>query len=76
VFCVVNSHLRVILGTYWRLARPNEWLFPGRDGSKPIDLQVLHAPAARRRRPGQGLTMARLAEFVLPRNWFSISTDW
>ena len=27
----------------WRLARPREWLFPGRDESKPIDVQVLHA---------------------------------
>ena len=32
-----------ILRTYWRLARPREWLFPGRDESKPIDVQVLHA---------------------------------
>lgn len=31
-----------ILRTYWRLARPEEWLFPGR-GDKPIDVQVLHA---------------------------------
>ena len=34
------------LRTYWRLARRHrrgEWLFPGRDQSKPIDPQVLHA---------------------------------
>ena len=31
-----------ILRTYWRFARPAEWLFPGR-GDKPIDVQVLHA---------------------------------
>jgi site-specific recombinase XerD len=30
-----------ILRTYWRLARPEDWLFPGR-GDKPIDVQVLH----------------------------------
>jgi len=32
-----------ILRTYWRLARPQHWLFPGRDETKPIDVQVLHA---------------------------------
>ena len=30
-----------ILRTYWRLARPKHWLFPGRDESKPLDVQVL-----------------------------------
>src|SRR6266446_7068193 len=34
-----GAHLR----TYWRLARPQHWLFPGRDATKPIDVQVLHA---------------------------------
>lgn len=32
-----------ILRTYWRLARPADWLFPGRSPDKPIDVQVLHA---------------------------------
>ena len=32
-----------LLRTYWRLARPKHWLFPGRDESKPIDVQVLHS---------------------------------
>jgi len=35
--------LLTILRTYWRLARPKEWLFPGRAEGKPIDVQVLHA---------------------------------
>src|SRR5204863_5136926 len=32
-----------ILRTYWRLARPRTWLFPGRDEDRPIDPTVLHA---------------------------------
>ena len=41
---VMLSHqLLAILRTYWRLARPEDWLFPGRGPDKPIDVQVLHA---------------------------------
>ncbi len=40
---MLSPQLLSILRTYWRLARPKEWLFPGRDESKPIDVQVLHA---------------------------------
>ena len=40
---MLSPQLLAILRTYWRLARPKEWLFPGRDESKPIDVQVLHA---------------------------------
>ena len=40
---MLSPQLLEILRTYWRLARPREWLFPGRDESKPIDVQVLHA---------------------------------
>ena len=40
---MLSLQLLAILRTYWRLARPREWLFPGRDESKPIDVQVLHA---------------------------------
>jgi integrase/recombinase XerD len=32
-----------ILRIYWRLARPTYWLFPGRDETKPLDVQVLYA---------------------------------
>lgn len=39
---MLSPRLLVILRTYWRLARPGDWLFPGRGGSKPIDPQVLH----------------------------------
>jgi site-specific recombinase XerD len=40
---MLSPQLLNILRTYWRLARPRTWLFPGRDESKPIDVQVLYA---------------------------------
>ena len=40
---MLSPQLLAILRTYWRLARPRQWLFPGRDETKPIDVQVLHA---------------------------------
>jgi site-specific recombinase XerD len=42
-YVMLSVQLLGILRTYWRLARPTHWLFPGRDESKPIDVQVLHA---------------------------------
>ncbi|MBX4893713.1 MULTISPECIES: site-specific integrase [Rhizobium] len=43
-------HIRV----YWKLVRPQVWLFPGRDESKPIDVQVLHS-ACRSARAAAGI---------------------
>jgi integrase/recombinase XerD len=40
---MLSAQLLGILRTYWRLARPAEWLFPGRDASGPIDVQVLYS---------------------------------
>ena len=40
---MLSPQLLTILRAYWRLARPDEWLFPGRSPDKPIDAQVLHA---------------------------------
>ena len=51
---MLSPQLLGILRTYWRLARPEEWLFPGR-GDKPIDVQVLHA-ACRSATKAAGLT--------------------
>jgi len=42
-YVMLSVQLLGILRTYWRLARPTHWLFPGRDPGKPIDVQVLHA---------------------------------
>jgi len=40
-YVMLPAQLLNILRTYWRLARPKDWLFPGRDG--PIDVQVLYS---------------------------------
>ena len=42
-YVMLSAQLLGILRTYWRLARPKTWLFPGRDGTKPIDVQVLYS---------------------------------
>lgn len=54
--CVMlSAQLLRVLRTYWRLARPSDWLFPGREPTKPIDVQVLHA-ACRSARAAAGLS--------------------
>jgi integrase/recombinase XerD len=40
---MLSPQLLGILRTYWRLARPQIFLFPGRDEARPIDPTVLHA---------------------------------
>jgi len=42
-YAMLSPQLLTILRGYWRLVRPRHWLFPGRDESRPIDPQVLHA---------------------------------
>jgi integrase/recombinase XerD len=42
-YVMLSAQLLGILRTYWRLARPESWLFPGRDEHKPMDVQVLHS---------------------------------
>jgi integrase/recombinase XerD len=36
-YVMLSAQLLGILRTYWRLARPQHWLFPGRDETKPIE---------------------------------------
>ena len=52
---MLSAALLAILRSYWRLTRPNDWLFPGRGPDKPIDVQVLHA-ACRSAAKAAGLT--------------------
>ncbi len=52
---MLSPQLLAILRTYWRLARPKLWLFPGRNDAKPIDVQVLYA-ACRSATKAAGLT--------------------
>jgi site-specific recombinase XerD len=42
-YVMLSQQLLSILRVYWRLARPKEWLFPGRSENKPIDVQVLYS---------------------------------
>jgi site-specific recombinase XerD len=42
-YVMLSAQLLKILRTYWRLARPKDWLFPGREESRPIDVQVLYS---------------------------------
>jgi len=42
-YVMLSAQLLSILRSYWRLARPGHWLFPGRDGEHPINPTVLHA---------------------------------
>ncbi|MGL4437706.1 MAG: tyrosine-type recombinase/integrase [Bosea sp. (in: a-proteobacteria)] len=52
---MLSVALLAILRSYWRLARPGDWLFPGRGPDKPMDVQVLHA-ACRSAAKAAGLT--------------------
>jgi site-specific recombinase XerD len=42
-YVMLSAQLLRILRVYWRLAKPKDWLFPGRDATAPIDVQVLYA---------------------------------
>lgn len=52
---MLSAALLAILRSYWRLARPGDWLLPGRGPDKPMDVQVLHA-ACRSAAKAAGLT--------------------
>ena len=53
-YVMLSERLLHILRVYWRLAKPKDWLFPGRDGTAPIDVQVLHS-ACRSARSAAGI---------------------
>src|ERR1700761_610559 len=42
-YVMLSAQLLGILRIYWRLARPRRGLFPGREETKPIDVQVLYS---------------------------------
>lgn len=42
-FVMLSPQLLRILRGYWRLTRPQRWLFPGRDEERPLVANVLHA---------------------------------
>ena len=53
-YVMLSAQLLAILRTYWRLARPGHWLFPGRDATRPIEPTTLHA-ACRSARTAAGI---------------------
>lgn len=40
-YVMLSPQLLQILRTYWRLARPGHWLFPGREPGKPVSIATL-----------------------------------
>ena len=42
---MLSAQLLRILRVYWRLAKPQGWLFPGRDPNRPIDVRSARAAA-------------------------------
>ena len=42
-YVMLSAQLLAILRSYWQLARPKHWLFPGRSEDTPIQPNVLHA---------------------------------
>lgn len=42
-YVMLSPQLLAILRSYWKQATPARWLFPGRDGSEPVDTETLHA---------------------------------
>lgn len=53
-YVMLSEQLLAILRGYWRRARPGTWMFPGRDGTRPVDPAVLNA-ACRSARAAAGL---------------------
>ncbi len=54
-YVMLSTQLLAILRTYWRLARPTLWLFPGREADRPLEPTTLHA-ACRSASVAAGLT--------------------
>jgi site-specific recombinase XerD len=42
-YVMLSPQLLAILRTYWRLAKPAHWLFPGRAGDQPVGVGTLQA---------------------------------
>ena len=39
---MLSSKLLTVLREYWKLERPRPWLFPGRDGKRPLTRVSVH----------------------------------
>ena len=40
-YVMLSAQLLEILRTYWRLAKPGRWLFPGQDAAEPVSIATL-----------------------------------
>ncbi len=45
-YVMLSPQLLRILRAYWRLAKPAAWLFPGRQGDRPVSTATCRRPAA------------------------------
>src|SRR5712664_1628684 len=62
-YVMLSAQLLRILRTYWRLAKPAAWLFPGRQGDRPVSTATLQAAcrvAAREADLGKPVTVHTL----------------
>jgi integrase/recombinase XerD len=62
-YVMLSPHLLRILRAYWRLAKPAAWLFPGRQGDRPVSTATLQAAcrvAAREADLGKPVTVHTL----------------
>src|SRR5438132_13090564 len=41
-YVMLSPRLLEVLRSYWRVARPRDWLFPGQDASRPLNPVSLH----------------------------------
>jgi len=41
-YVMLSPHLLALLRAYWKMARPQGWLFPGRPPSRPITREMIH----------------------------------
>jgi integrase/recombinase XerD len=41
-YVMLSAQLLVVLRAYWQEVRPKHWLFPGRDGNRPLAPATLH----------------------------------
>ena len=62
-YVMLSAQLLGILRTYWRLARPAHWLFPGRDASRPIEPRCCMRRAGRRARRRASTRRSRCTSF-------------
>src|SRR6059058_4687460 len=62
-YVMLSAQLLRILRAYWRLAKPAAWLFPGRQGDRPVSTATLQAAcrvAAREAELGKPVTVHTL----------------